>query len=72
MDAQRMEAISIPKWLWAVLLAATAWAFHLSVEVHTIRAGQTQILDEHDRRILKLEDRVESLTDRLFRLEGAG
>ena len=63
------ETVVMPRWFWGLLIMATAWMTHQSVVVEGIRSVQSTIVAENQRRILRLESRVEELTERVARVE---
>lgn len=63
------DHIKIPLWFWGLLGGAVLWMTSQSVQTAQIKADVGHIRQEHQRRILKLEDRVDNLTDRMFRVE---
>jgi hypothetical protein len=63
------EQIKMPAWFWYLLGGAIVWMTSQSVQTTKIQSDVGHIRQEHQRRILKLEDRVDNLTDRMFRVE---
>lgn len=63
------DQIKMPYWFWLLLGGAVIWMTSQSVQTAQIKSGLQFIKEEQGRRILKLEDRVDDLTDRMFRAE---
>lgn len=68
--------VSMPKWMWALYLAAATWAGHQSVQssqiakdVEAIHKVQAVIVTDFERRVTKLEERVDKLTDQLLQID---
>ena len=61
--------IKVPRWFWSLVVGAAAWMTWQTIQTGEIRAVQSEILKQHEKRLERVEDRVDELTSRLFKLE---
>jgi len=59
----KQETIAIPKWFWGLVIAFAAWMTTQSFALHNVQSTNSTILIEHERRILRIEDWKDRVTE---------